>query len=1096
MFFGLELANQILNFAFSFFPIATLLYLSYRIWERKRVSSGFFKLFFALILTFISVFQTFLLVLFFEYLYDYEATIATIIFCIGLFLTLWGIDEIAGNISQDLMGEVRRIFKFVVFLCLVFALVYYVPFYLKSQGTLIWKIGALFYGFNSILIWGIFTSICIITSSIQELKKSAKVLRILSFYFLIEPLIFLTLVVFEVLPKWLFISRFVMSVISAVIAIFVASFAFIFAVKYIPKFLEKIEPLYSGRIKLVSLRKIRSLVFTSLPFIAVLLILQTFLVKTYLDFYVRRYAEDKSVVLENTARYIEFEIAEIFEKLHTLSHDPDVIRIDTSSIHLKYEKVFSQLPNYIGNISRVDEKGILRYTFPYNPKFIGRDVSYQKHNARFLLRRKPQASSVFKAVQGYDAVALHYPVFDPKGEFKGAVACLIDVKKMFGHFSELTKAGLDEFFVASLSDSSILFAKDLNLIGKNFYDFLNELVKSDVKPQIKSKFDSMSYGGLALKGRHKWGRKINFAFSFAKIRPVQEDVETWIAVNLIDEQSLLYRFSYVFGLFGILLTSAMIIFLYLILYVYFGSIRYSFQLEDELDRQTREIIESEHRYRELSDNPIVGLAIYDENGFIFFNRRLCEILGYDVESFKNLKPSDFIHPDDKDEYFEKTKQILEGKGEQERSFFRAIRKDGEIVYLVCHSKKVIYEGKPAVQSVIFDATKEKIQEDIIRHLQRVESIGTFTMGMAHDFNNILQVIVASAQLIGLKISSGAVNKDELKKYIENIISISNRGSELIKRLRIFVRKEIPSAEVFRFDEVVLTTAEILKTVFPKFIELEVKANAGNVKVYGSKTEIQQALLNIAVNAKDAIVEKREKGMKDYQGKVVIETCIKDVSREEAEIFKVNPGRYVCVSVVDNGIGMDEKTRSRIFEPFFTTKKPEIGTGLGMSTVFGIVSSHGGFIKVDSKLGEGTKVEFYLPVAEVEEIIPSVEGKVESMKEVKSAVMIISEDGGLKAKLGSIFESLGFEILFPDDKVVAVKMLSENFDKVDLIFIDARKPRLDLRTTVAELKILKPKAKIVLLYPTPEDEDIEGVEILKNPDVELERFLELFKINVK
>jgi PAS domain S-box-containing protein len=800
--------------------------------------------------------------------------------------------------------------------------------------------------------------------------------------------------------------------------------------------------------------------------------------------------------LENTARYVEIEIRGIFEKLQVLSHDPDVVRINIPLIHSKYEKVLRQLPNYIGNIGRVDEKGILRYTFPYDAKAIGRDVSYQKHNIRFLLHRKPQVSSVFKAVQGYDAVALIYPVFDSKGEFKGGVSCLIDVKKMFWHFSELTKAGLDEFFVASLSDSSILFAGNLDFIGRNFYDVLNELVRSDVKWQIKSTFDSISYGGFALKGRHKWGRKINLAFSFAKIEPLREDTEKWVAVNLIDEQSLLYRFSYVFILLGILVASAMIIFLYL-LYVYFSSIRYSFQLEDELDKQAWEIIESERRYRELSDNPIVGLAIYDENGFIFFNRRLPEILGYDVESFKNLKPSDFIHPDDRDEFIKGFRQVLNGEIASRKSLFRAIRKDGGIIYLVCHSKRIIHEGKPVIQTVIFDVTKEKIQEDIIKHLQRVESIGTFTMGMAHDFNNILQIIVTSAQMMDIKISSGKVSKDELKKYIDNIISISNRGAELIKRLKIFVRREIPSAEVFKFDEVVLTTAEILRAVFPKFIELEVKANTGNVKIYGSKIEIQQALLNIAVNAKDAIVEKIEKGVKDYRGKVVIETCIKDVSTEEAETLKVNPGKYVCVAVVDNGIGMDEKTKSRIFDPFFTTKKPEIGTGLGMSTVFGIISSHGGFINVDSKLGEGTRVEFYLPVAEVEETVPVVEEEVDSKKkEVKSAIMIISEDVGLKTKLKSIFESLGFGFLFPGDKVVAVKMLKENFDKVDLIFIDARKPRLDLRTTVAELKILKPKVKIILLYPAPEDEDIDGVEIIRNPDVELENLLKLTKINVR
>lgn len=1087
--------SQILNFIFSFFPIATLLYLSYRIWERVRIPSGFYQLFFALVLTFISTFQTFILVLSYKYLYDFEATIATIIFGIGLILTLWGIDKIVENIAQDLKNKVKRVFKFVGFICLVFIL-YYAPIYFKLQRTSIWKIGGLFYGFNSILIWGIFTAIAIIMASIQKLNKPAKILKILSFYFLLEPVVYLTLVSFEILPKWLFTSRFIMSAISAGIAIFVASLMFIFAVKYVPEFVERIEPIYSGKIKLISLRKIKRVVFTSLPFIAVLIVLQTFLIGTYIELYTRLYAENKSALLANTASYVELEISGIFEKLKTLSGDPDVIQINSPSLHSKYSKIFQELPDYIGNVSRVDEKGILRYTFPYDPKSIGRDVSYQKHNMEFLLRRKPQVSSVFRAVQGYDAVALLYPVFDSKGEFRGAVSCLIDVRKMFEHFSKLAKAGLDEFFVASLSDSSVLFAKDLSLIGENFYDVLNKLIRSDVKSEIKSSFEGLSWGGFALKGRHKWGREINFAFSFVKIGPLLGDVETWVVVNLIDEQSLLYRFAYIFKPLEILFFSAGIIFVYL-LYVYLNSLRYSFSLENELNRQAWEIVESERRYRELADNPIVGLAIYDENGFIFFNRRLCEILGYDADVFKSLKPSDFIHPDDRNEFIERAKRILGGESIPERCAFKAVRKDGEIIYLTCYSKRVVYEGKPAIQTVIFDATKEKIQENMVRHLQRVESVGTFTMGMAHDFNNILQVIVASAQLMDLKISTGEVKKDELKKYIDNIISISNRGAELIKRLKIFTRKEIPDAEIFKFDEVILTTAEILKSIFPKFIELEIKANAGSVKVYGSKTEIQQALLNIAVNAKDAVVEKKKRGIEDYRGKIIIETCVKDISTEEAEIFKVSPGKWVCVAVVDNGVGMDEKTRSRIFEPFFTTKRPEIGTGLGMSTVFGIINSHGGFIKVDSKLGEGTRVEFYLPIAQVgKETVPVIEDRPKVKGDFKNAVMVISEDTGLKTKLKTIFEPLGFEILFPDDKMIAVKVLSENLDRVDLIFIDTRKQRLDLRTTVAGLKILKPGVKIILLYLNREAEEIDGVEILRDPDVELENFVKLVNKNEK
>ncbi len=1082
--------SQILNFVFSFFPISALLYLAYRVWERKRTSAGFFHLFIALILTFIATFQTFILVLFFEYLYDYEVTIATIVFCIGLGFALRGIYKIAENISDEVNSEIKKIFKWIGFIALAFVIVYYIPIYFKIQRTFIWKVGGLFYGLNHILLWGIFNSIASISSLVEQLRNKAKILKVLSFYFLIEPLIYLTLVAFEVLPSWLFTTRMVMSAISVLLALFVVSFTMIFSLRYLNQVVSGVERVHPERIKLVTLRKIRSLVFTSIPFIGVLLFLQAFLIKKYIEFEVERYAMEKAKLLKSISNDLEFAIKSSFKILEELAQDKDVAEINLSALHSKYERAFRRFPDYVGNVSRVDEKGILRYTYPVDPKAIGRDVSYQEHNKKFLILKKPVVSSVFRAVQGYDAVVFEYPVFDSKGKFLGGVSCLIDVNKMLQHFSKIAGGGLDEFLVFSVNNGSVLFSSKTDLISQNFYDVIKKLVREDVRAIVQSEINSKDMNGLVLQGRHIWLRKINFAFSFAKIELIENDTETWAFVNLLDEPSLLKRFGYHLRVYGILFIASILIFAYL-LFIYINSVKYSFTLEEEIVKQTNEIIESERKYRELANNPLVGLAIYDENGFKFVNSRLCEILGYEsMEEFLKLSPFKIIHPDDREKWVGRAMKLLRGEFAPERADYRAFKKDGDIVYLTCYSKRVIFDGKPAVQTVIIDSTKEKMQENMIRHLQRVESIGTFTMGMAHDFNNILQIIVASAQMIDLKFQRGELKKEDLKKYIDNIISISNRGAELIKRLKIFTRKEIPNAEILDFERVIFNIVDVLKSLFPKFIEIEVKSDCAGAKVYGSRIEIQQALLNIAVNARDAIVEKKEKGMLNENGKILIEVCVKDITLEESEIFKVNPGKYVCVSVSDNGIGMDEKTKSRIFEPFFTTKRPEIGTGLGMSTVFGIVSSHGGFITVDSKPGEGTKVTFYLPVVSAEELSEVKKGAEEPGK--KPAVMLVSENSNLKSKLKSFFESRGVQVLIGDDKVIAVKVLSENDENVGVILIDSKTQRLKLKDTIAELKILKPSAKLILLYSTPEASEIEGVEIFEDPENELDKLFELVK----
>jgi two-component system cell cycle sensor histidine kinase/response regulator CckA len=1078
MFFGVKLTSQILNFVYSFFPIATLVYLAYKIWEKKRIPAGFPQLFFALLLTFIAPFQTFLLVLFFEYLYDYEASIATIVFWGGLVFALWGTKKIAENISTDLEKEIKRVIKFVVFISVVLAIVYYVPIYFKLQRTFIWKIGALFYIFSNTALWGLFTSISYIANLVEKLRNKSKILRVSSFYLLIEPLIYLTLVSFEVLPSWLFNARLVMSFISVLLAIFIASFTLNLSTKHIPKIISGVETFYTGEIKLKSLRKLRSLALTSIPFIAVLLTLQAILIKNYIKYEVERYALEKSKLLKTLANSIEFSLENNFKILQELSDDKDVIEINIPSLQSKFARAFQRFPSYIGNVSRVDEKGILRYTFPPDPKAIGRDISYQAHIKKFLIERKPFASQVFRAVQGYDAIALGYPVFDSKGNFKGNVSCLIDVKKMLEHFANLAGEGLDQFYVLSLNNETTLFSNDLNSIGQNFFEVANKFVRADVKDELLSSFRSETSGGRAIEGRHKWLRKINFAFSFAKVELLENDTETWAFVNLVDELTLLQRTFYHLQLYYVLFIASILIFLYLFI-TNINSIRHTFNLEEEINKQAEEIIQSERKYRELAENPLVGLAIYDENGFIFVNRRLCEMFGYEPDEFMKLTPNDIIHPEDKEKWIQRAINLLRGGYAPEKATYRAITKNGDVLYLTCYSKRVIHQRKPVVQTVIFDSTKEKLQEDMIKHLQRVESIGTFTMGMAHDFNNILQIIIASAQMIDFKVSRGNIKPEELKKYIDNIISISNRGAELIKRLKIFTRREVPGAEVLDFDQTIAGMMDIFKTLLPEFIEVDLKLNAGGSKIFASRTEIQQALLNIVVNSKDAIIEKRKKGLLNSQGKIIIETRIREISTEEAEVFKVKPGKFACVRVIDNGIGMDEKTKVRVFEPFFTTKQPEIGTGLGMPTVFGIVVSHGGFITIDSKLGEGTSVEICLPIYEKEASQLETEKiKVEKQKE---NIMLISENRELKNEVRRVLEKIGFDVIFADDRVSAFKILSENSDKISFVLIDSKTPRLHLREVIAELKIVKPGIKIVLLYSTPESVGLENIEVIENPD---------------
>ena len=231
--------------------------------------------------------------------------------------------------------------------------------------------------------------IALIAGIVPEMKRKANVLRILSIYFLVEPLIYLTLVAFEVLPSWLFTARTVMATISAMLALYVVYFTLFFVTKYLNQVAAGVERVYSGRIKLSSLRKVKAFVLTSIPFIGVLMFLQTLFIKTFIEFEVKKYANEKVKLLRSIGNNLQFSIRKSFEILEELSKDEDVIKINIPKLYSKYEVAFSRFPDYIRNVSRVDEKGILRYTYPVDPKAIGRDVSYQEHNKKFLILKKP-----------------------------------------------------------------------------------------------------------------------------------------------------------------------------------------------------------------------------------------------------------------------------------------------------------------------------------------------------------------------------------------------------------------------------------------------------------------------------------------------------------------------------------------------------------------------------------------------------------------------------------------------------------------------------------------------------------------------------------
>ena len=334
------------------------------------------------------------------------------------------------------------------------------------------------------------------------------------------------------------------------------------------------------------------------------------------------------------------------------------------------------------------------------------------------------------------------------------------------------------------------------------------------------------------------------------------------------------------------------------------------------------------------------------------NQAMVKMLGYESKEELmaiDIKSQLYFQPEDRE------KAVLKGKLD-EMAVFRLRKKDGSEVwvedhgrYVVDESAKIIYhEGILREITARLKAEEERKQlEDQLFQAQKFESVGTMAAGIAHDFNNTLNIIHGNVELLLTSHDSG----EKFKHRLEKITKAANHGSHLVKQLLTFARKTDIVKRSIVVNDLIREVAELVEETFPKSIELSLELMAELFHVVTDSSQIHQVLLNLCVNARDAMPN---------GGTLIIGTA--QVSGEVVrKKFSTAPaGEYVLIAVKDTGFGMDEETRKRIFDPFFTTKNPDKGTGLGLSVVMGIISKHNGFVDVKSVVGKGSEFFIYLP----------------------------------------------------------------------------------------------------------------------------------------
>jgi CheY-like chemotaxis protein len=331
----------------------------------------------------------------------------------------------------------------------------------------------------------------------------------------------------------------------------------------------------------------------------------------------------------------------------------------------------------------------------------------------------------------------------------------------------------------------------------------------------------------------------------------------------------------------------------------------------------------------------------------------------------------------------------------------------------------------------------------------MEAIGQLAGGIAHDFNNILTAIIGFGNLLKMEMSSD----DMLRSYVTQILNSAERAANLTQALLAFSRKQIINPKPVDLNEIIRTLEKLLSRIIGEDIELSVFLTDKDLTVMADPTQIEQVLMNLATNARDAMPD---------GGSLIIRT---DVVHIDYEFLKVHgygkPRNYALIIVEDTGQGMDDETKERIFEPFFTTKEVGKGTGLGLSMVYGIIRQHDGYINVYSESQKGTVFKIYLPLIKsiAEEQRPE---KLPTVKRGTETVLVAEDDTQVRELTKEILKDFGYTVLDAVDGEDALRVFNSNKDKVDILLLDVIMPKKNGKEVYDEIKKIKPTIKTVFM----------------------------------
>jgi two-component system cell cycle sensor histidine kinase/response regulator CckA len=480
------------------------------------------------------------------------------------------------------------------------------------------------------------------------------------------------------------------------------------------------------------------------------------------------------------------------------------------------------------------------------------------------------------------------------------------------------------------------------------------------------------------------------------------------------------------------------------------------QHKRSLEAANAELQESELRYRQLVELSPDGIMLHRDGVIDFANAAMATLLG--ARTGKDLIGTSLLDlvPAERHEVSSARIRRIQDGDERLRQIEQTLRRlDGSEIQVETIAMRFIADGRPNVLSIVRDVSSRKRLEEQLRQAQKMEAVGQLAGGVAHDFNNILTIIIAYGHLL----RTTRASDEALQHDLGEILGAGERAAALTRQLLAFSRRQLLQPSVVDLSQLTRDLEKMLSRLLPENIELVTNLAKPLGFVNADSGQIEQVIMNLVVNARDAMPD---------GGRLVIETA-------DVELEAYSPvlpsgshgGEFVMLSVSDNGHGMDEATRLKIFDPFFTTKEAGKGTGLGLSTVYGIIQQSGGSISTTSAIDVGTTFRVFLPRVYA---TPAVQAPKRDRPEISCSetILLVEDDERVRRAAERVLRSRGYTVIVATNGVHALDVAGQYAGTIDLAITDLVMPVMGGRELARELACVRPDTKILCMSGYTED----------------------------